>query len=271
MSDDHYIPDVHNAHIDTRDFEAELVELVAGLTGQALDQANLWPRVHDLVMNRLAGPIEEPAYETIICRYLSTTKFLWFVPQLNIYFGSAGEFEDKTDCSVPADYNDCVRKFFLQRGVAAIAWDEYVERVRSQWLVSSWTELTDHDDDHLLWHRYANGPTGVGVTLRYGDLREWLYRESAKLQLRDFTPGKVAYGSPLRVPPFSKRRIFRSEKEIRFVCRDDLLAFSNISIAPMRDRINLRFSPDASRHHIDAILETWTKWGGRERYQIGGE
>ena len=271
MRDDHYIPDVHNAHIDTRELEADLEELARGLTGQALDQANLWPRVHGLVMNRLSGPIEQPAYEAIICRYLSTTKFLWFLPRLNVYFGSAREFEDKTDCGVPADYNDCVQRFFLQRGVAAIAWGEYVERVRSQWLVSSWTELTDHYDDHLLWHRYADGPTGVGVTIRYGHLRDLLNRESARLQLTDFTPGKVAYGFPLKIPPFSKRRIFRNEKEIRFVCRHDLLASSSISIAPLRDRIDLRFSPDASRHHIDAVMETWIKWGGGDQYQIGGE
>lgn len=84
-SDDYYIPDVHNAHIDTRPFEADVAKLAQGLTGQALDDADLSPRIHDLVMERLSGPIEQPSGEALICRYLSTTKFLWFLPRFDIY------------------------------------------------------------------------------------------------------------------------------------------------------------------------------------------
>ena len=271
MSDDHYIPDAHNAHIDTRAFEADLEALAQGLTGRALDEADLWPRVYGLVMDRLAGPIEQPSYEALICRYLSTTKFLWFLPQFDFYFGSASGFEDKTDCGVPADYNYSVQEFFSQRDVTPIAWDDYAEQCRSRWLVSSWTELTDHYDDRLLWHRYAGGPSGVGVTIRYGDLYEFLNRKSDRLSLTDFTSGRVAYGSPLRKPPFSKRRNFRNEKEVRFVCRGGVRAAVSISISSLKDRIGLRFPPDASHDHINAVMETWIKWGGREEYQIGGE
>jgi hypothetical protein len=270
MRDEHYIPDAHNAHIDTSEFEGDLEGLAQGRTGRELDQADLWPRIHDLVMDRLSGPIEQPSSEALICRYLSTTKFLWFLRQFDIYFGSAGEFEDKTDCAVPADYNQCVQQFFLRRCVPPIAWDDYVERLRSGWLVSSWTELMDHHDDHLLWHRYAGGPSGIGITLRYGELNELLTRESARLNLTHFTSGRVTYGSPLRIPPFSKRRIFRNEKEVRFVCRGELLAAISFSIKSLKNRIGLRFSPDASRFHIDAVRETWGKWGGTDRYQIAG-
>jgi hypothetical protein len=35
--------------------------------------------------------------------------------------------------------------------------------------------------------------------------------------------------------------------------------------------VGLRFSPDATRYHIDAVRETWIKWGGSDRYQIAGE
>jgi hypothetical protein len=271
MSDDHYIPDAHNAHIDCREFEADLEKLAEGRAGQVLDQANLWPRVYAMVMDRLGGPIEQPSHETLICRYLSATKFLWFLPELHVYFGSAREFEDTTDCGVPRDYNDSVQRFFFERDVAAIAWDDYAERFRAQWLVSSWTELTGNCDDHLLWHRYAGGPTGVGVTIRYGRLYELLNREIAQRNLTDFIAGRVAYGSPLRIPPFSKRRIFRNENEVRFVCRGDLLKSVNIGIASLRNHLGLRFSPDAPRDHIDAIMETWIKWGGSAQYQIGGE
>lgn len=271
VDDDQYIADAQNAHVDTRAFEAELEELAQGLTGRALDEADLWSRVHELVMECLSGPIEQPSNETLICRYLSPTKFLWFLPQFHLYFGSASGFEDKADCGVPTDYNHAVQAFFAQRDVTPIGWDEYSEQCRSRWLVSSWTELTDHYDDHLLWHRYAGGPSGVGVTIRYGDLYQFLSRESGRLNLTEFDAGRVAYGSPLRIPPFSKRRNFRNEKEVRFVCRGEVLAAVSISISSLRGRIRLRFSPDASRAHIDAVMETWIKWGGSEGYQIGGE
>ena len=274
--DDHYIPDIHNAHIDTRDFESDLESLAQGLTGPELDRANLWSRVHDLVMSRLSGEIEQPSDEALICRYLSPTKFLWFIRAFEIYFGSASAFEDKADCGVPQDYNHCVQQFFLKRGVLPIAWDDHAEKFRADWLVSSWTELTDHHDDYLLWQRYAGGPYGVGITIQYCHLNEFLKREfrnqeTDKLPLTDFTSGKVSYGAPLRIPPFSKRRIFRNEKEIRFVCRGFALAAVPISIASLKERLGLRFSPDAPRYHIDAVLKTWIKFGGNDRYQIAGE
>ena len=78
----------------------------------------------------------------------------------------------------------------------------------------------------------------MGVTIRYGDLYELLNRESGRLKLTDFTSGRVAYGSPLRIPPFSKRRIFRNEKEVRFVCSGEAFSAINISIAPLKDRIS---------------------------------
>ena len=138
-------------------------------------------------------------------------------------------------------------------------------------MVSSWTELTDHHDDHLLWHRYAGGPSGVGITIRYGYLNDLLVRESARRDLTDFTSGRVAYGSPFRIPPFSKRRMFRNEKEVRFACRSELLAEARVSITKLRDQLGLRFSPDAPQYHVDAVRESWVKWGGDDRYQIAGE
>lgn len=271
VKDDHYISDVHNAHVDTHAFEADLANLTQSQVGQALDQANLSPRIYELIMARLSADIEQPSSEAIICRYLSTAKFLWFLRGFEVYFGSASAFEDKADCGVPADYNHCVQQFPLKRDVAPIAWDDYADRFRSNWLVSSWTELTDHHDDYLLWHRYAGGPSGVGVTIRYGVIKELLSGERERRQLPNFTFGRVTYGYPLRIPPFSKRRIFRNEKEIRFVYRCNLLAATSVSIASLRNELGLRFSPDASRHHIDAVRETWNKWGGTDRYQIAGE
>jgi hypothetical protein len=270
-NDDHYVPNLHNAHIDTRAFEAQLIELAQGRQGQELDYADLWPRIHELVMGRLAGAVEQPPADALICRYLSATKYLWFLPRLQVNFGSAREFEDPTDCAIPADYTNCIQRFFLQRHVTPVAWDDYADRFRSRWLVSSWTEITDYHDDHLLWHRYAGGPTGVGLTIRYGELHELIRQASSSNGLTDFLAGRVSYGSPLKMPPFSKRRTFRNEKEVRFVVRGEALSSIRISLESVRSRIGLRFSPDASRHHIEATRETWLRWGGSDRYQIGGE
>lgn len=273
MSNDHYIADHNNAHIDTRDFEALLSDLAQGATGEALDRANLSPRIHELVMQRLRGPIDQPPADIIICRYFSTTKFLWFLRNFEVYFGRACEFEDKKDCAIPADYNDCVEHFLYHRKVAPVAWAHYAEQCRSEWLVSCWTELTDHYDDHLLWHCYAGGSFGVGVTIQYGQLQQLLARESTPQGMTDFTSGRVTYGQPLRLPPFHKRRPFRNEKEIRFVGRGELLAAANISIASLvEDHVGLRFSPDAPKHHIHAVMEAWIKAGGDpDRYEIAGE
>lgn len=270
-TDDHYIPDQHNAHIDTSEFQTELARLAKGQVGAELDFANLEPHIVDLVLGRLSNELEQPSDDALICRYLSITKFLWFIQDFSVYLGSARAFEDPTDCSIPTDYNNCVQDFFMERGVAPIVWDDFAERFRAQWLVSSWTEVADHHDDYLLWHRYAGGVFGVGITVRYRDICELLKHESKQKTLTHFSYGKVSYGSPLRIPPFTKRRIFRNEREVRFACRGEALAAVQMSLLPIRDRIGLRFSPDAPLHHVDAIRQTWMKRGGSDRYQIAGD
>lgn len=270
-NDDHYIPDKYNAHVDTRDFEIELEGLAGNLSGSALDTADLYPTIHQRVVDRLSAPLEEPSDDALVCRYLSTTKFLWFVRECGVHFGSARAFEDRTECALPGDYNVCVQSFFMERGVVPLAWDDYAERTRARWLISSWTEVAEHNDDHLLWHRYAGGPSGVGITLRYGDLRDSLRAQCVKdPNVSEFFSGRVSYGSPLRIPPFSKRRIFRNEKEVRFVCHSELLASIEPSIGSLKDKIGLRFSPDAPTFHVQSLRATWLKWGGQDRYQIAG-
>lgn len=270
--DDHYIPDVHNAHIDTREFEVELARLAGEAAGRELDEKNPWGAIHNLIVNRLPAPNEEPSEDALICRYLSPTKFLWFVSQCTIRFTSAAEFEDGSDCALPADYEDCVRAFLSERRVVPIAWDEHAYQARRKWLVSCWTELTEHPDDYLLWSRYAEGRYGVGITLRYGHLRDLLKDQvSADADVAPLISGLVSYGSPLRIPPFFKRRMFRNEKEVRFVCRSDLLHSFEVPIGVLKQRICLRFSPDTPKFHRDAIMQTWTTAGGNDCYQISGQ
>ena len=271
MDDDHYIPDGQNAHIDTSDFERELEDLAGPLHGWELDEKELWPAIHDRVMGRISNPPDEPPDDALICRYLTPAKFLWFVSQMTAYFGRASGFEDRSDCSLPDDYYSCVQRFFMDREVVPIEWDDHADRMRSRWLISCWTELNDHHDDYLLWHRYAGGPLGVGVSLRYGVLRDQLRAacDSAS-HVESFLSGYVSYRFPLRFPPFNKRRIFRNEKEIRFACRTDVLASISPSVDTLKEHMGLRFSPDAPREHVESVMATWLRWGGPERFQIAG-
>jgi hypothetical protein len=270
--DDHYIPDIHNAHIDTRDFEVELARLVGDSAGQELDEKSPWAAIHELISARLDAHVDEPTDDTVICRYLSPIKFLWLVNRFTIRFTSAGEFEDASDCALPADYDDCVQKFLNERRVVPIAWDDYSLHAREKWLVSSWTELKDHHDDYLLWSRYAEGRYGVGITLRYGQLRDLLNEQvAADGSIAPLISGRVTYGSPLRIPPFFKRRMFGNEKEVRFVCRSELLHSFESPIGVLKERICLRFSPDTPKFHRDAIMQTWTRAGGNGCFEISGE
>ena len=47
----HYVPDNHNAHINTRKFEKELNELFGTLRGNELDEANLWPGIYENIIS----------------------------------------------------------------------------------------------------------------------------------------------------------------------------------------------------------------------------
>lgn len=80
--------------------------------------------------------------------------------------------------------------------------------------------------------------------------------------------GKVNYEYPLRLLPFNKRRMFRSESEIRFSCRHrqhsrEVL----VDISDMFRDFGLRFSPDAPDHHRQAVKRLWSGSGGVERFQ----
>jgi len=271
-ADDHYLPDPNNAHINTTDFEITLDNIIETLTAEGGDTMNLWHKIYERTLGQISNSPEEPADEALICRYLTPTKVLWFVNQTSVYFSSASGFEDKRDCDIPDDYKRSIQRFMTNRNVESLAWSEYAESMRARWLVSCWTNLDEHHDDYLLWHRYAGGKFGVGITLRYGHLKTLLEQSCIKEdKINEFVSGFVSYNHPLRKPPFNKRRIFRNEKEIRFVCRADLLPSINIDISPLKKDIGLRFSPDAPQTHIDSVSAVWVKMGGENRIQISGE
>jgi hypothetical protein len=268
----HYIPDQLNAHIDTREFENELNELFGSLRSNELDDANLWPDIYENIISRINSELSEPNEDDLICRYFTPAKFLWFAHQNTIYFGSAKNFEDRRDSDIPEDYNNSVQKTLLERDVIPLFWDDYLERMRSRWLVSCWTSLDNHHDDYLLWHRYAGSELGVGIVITYGKLKTILETECRKdEEVKLFQCGRVGYKHPLHLPPFNKRNIFRNEKEIRFVCKTELLSSKSIDVSSLKETFSLRFSPDAPRAHIDSVREVWKKIGGGSEYHISGD
>lgn len=268
----HYIADNLNAHIDTREFEKELNELFGTLRGDELDEATLWSDIYENIISKINSRLAEPNDNDLICRYFTPAKFLWFAHQSTIYFGSANDFEDRRDSDIPDDYKHCVQKILFERDVIPLAWDDYLDRMRSRWLVSCWTSLDNHHDDYLLWHRYAGSELGVGVVITYGELRNLLKAEcSSDKDVKLFQSGYVGYSHPLHLPPFNKRNTFRNEKEVRFVCEANLLASMSIDVSSLKEKFSLRFSPDAPKAHIDSIRAVWKKMGGGREYHISGD
>lgn len=272
IRDDHYIADANNAHIDTSEFESELNVLCGNPIGQDLRYAELYPKMYDLIEAKISISPGEPDDDRLICRYLSPTKFLWFISEMEIFFGRASAFDDAHDSAIPEDYNRCVQSFLMKREVTSDAWNEHARRMQSLWLVSCWTEITDHHDDHLLWHKYAEGNYGVGITMRYGILRD-LFRKVLEddKNTEGLFAGYVSYEQPLKVAPFNKRRIFRNEKEVRFVSRTHVLNYKRIGISELKSEIGLRLSPESSFSHREAIRAAWMRFGGEDRIHVAGE
>ena len=273
-NDTHYVADPYNAHIDTSNFENWLNEEVAHKP-----KDDWWPAIYGEVVRLISNSPKEPADDTLICRYLTPDNFFRFIEDTALHFTNATAFEDRRDCSLPDDYNDCVLEFLPTQGIKdARLWEEYAEQMRAQWFVSCWTELTDHYDDYLLWYTYTRSRLGVGITVRYHQLRHHLNRLYDSGQLgNDVTEpiaGEVEYIRSekwqLRTLPFNKQRRFGSEKEIRFAFQSKTTKNSGIraDIADLKRCFGLRFSPDVPLVYVNSVREVWGKWGGEDRYHI---
>jgi hypothetical protein len=268
----HYIENPNNAHIDTQAFEQDVVQLLSRVT--TADGNTQYPcdRIHNLVLSKVSFDPDEPENDQLICRYLSPIKFLWFVSQTSTYFGAASNFNDQSDSIIPADYHHAVLKVLHTEQLDSSAWDRYVRQERSRWLVSCWTKLDDHDDDNLLWHNYADGAHGVGVTVRYGLLKEHL-RQAVKKEadVNGFYCGKVTYQDPLKIAPFNKRKIFRNEKEIRFATYSTSRTSLSIDITEIKSNLGLRLSSESPIAHREAIENIWSKFGGADEIHVAGQ
>lgn len=262
----HYIPGP-NAHIDTTEFSAELNALAGDASGDDLMNLGLEDRIYQLLANRLSDFPDEPTSNPIVGRYFTMEKFLWFLHSKSIHFGSAAGFDDHLDCAIPQDYADAISKFYLDRDCLPLLWDAHVDKIRSSWLISCWTEVSTNFDNYLMWHRYAGGPIGVAVTANYQELKEVLLpglhrQQKSSGEIGNLSSGYVSYGMPLRLLPYNKRRMFENEKEVRFTGTSDIIASCDVEIDCIFSKLGIRFSPDAPQIHKDSIIDTWKKFGG---------
>ncbi len=201
----HYIANPDNAHIDTSDFERQVCQLLAGAASTDGVAQYSCDRIHDLIESKISCAPKEPDDMQLICRYLSPIKFSWLVSKMRVYFGAASNFKDRSDSIIPTDYHNAVLRKLTDAELNCAAWDRYVRDQQSRWLVSCWTKLDSYYDDSLLWSSYADGALGIGVTIRYGVLRDHLRQAVEKVVgVNGFYGGEIAYRDPLRVAPFNK-------------------------------------------------------------------
>jgi len=262
--DDHYIPDLRNAHLDLSSFHSDAEVLVKEYRALGFKDAELVEGLYSQVLKRVDKKIYEPDEDDLICRYLTPGKFLWFCADKSLHFSSPSKFDDPKECSVHEDYEWEIERILIDKEINPATWDVYSAAKAQEWLISCWTKLDDHDDDILLWHKYADGPTGVGITVRYGHLKAYL-KELVPVQAVDdlILSGSVEYGPRICLPPFNKRRIFRNEKEVRFAFRHlQFRSSEQFNVGDAFSIFRLRLAPDAPPHHEKAICELWSKCGG---------
>jgi hypothetical protein len=264
LEDDHYIANSKNAHIDTSVFEAAVRER---LSGTKCEEEAVLEFVYDLVFSRTNIAPKEPLDDQLICRYLSPEKFLQFLHTRQIYLPMATQFSDPRECCVPEDYEAAVLRVLCSLQLSANTWSRLVRRKAETWNVSCWTQLDDHFDDHLLWSAYAGGSQGVGITVRYGVLRNSFARSLGQLAVNGVLHrGNVNYET-LSVLPFNKHYMFRNEKEVRFAFRASRPGVQRILIEYIFGRFGVRISPAATSEHRDMIRRLWLNYGGEDRVQ----
>ena len=77
--------------------------------------------------------------------------------------------------------------------------------------------------------------------------------------------GLVNYGYPLKLLPFNKRPIFKNENEVRFAFRPTYpIEDYCVDVSSIFEKFGLRFSPDAPKHHRDAVFKLWIENGGNK-------
>lgn len=202
MDDDHYIANAKNAHIDISEFENEILAEVS--KHPEIADETLVALIYDSIFSKCAAAPVEPRNDDLICRYLTPAKFIQFLDTRQIAFPIATQFADKRECTVPEDYDYAVLQTFEKLKRSGMIWEKYVRSQASAWNISCWTELHDYFDDHLMWENYAGGSDGIGITIRYGQLKSYLLSSVKGIDLYGkLQCGQVNYET-ISLLPFNK-------------------------------------------------------------------
>lgn len=262
--DDHYIPE-DNAHIRLDGFKDELREIYRESQELKNCDGEIAEKFYSHALSKLTSPPDELADDVLVCRFLTPKKFLWFVIKKEIRFCTAQEFDDPKECTLPEDYDVAVQAVLTELALPISEWNNQVWDKKRDWLVSCWTELKDSHVSNLIWHKYADGPDGIGITIRYGQLKNFLHeRDCIGNSLK---AGQVSYASSLKLVPFNKRQMFQGENEVRFVlCNSNNARDLHIDISGVFNEFGLFFSPDAPDSHRCAVEQLWLKCGGTDRF-----
>lgn len=263
LEDDHYIANSRNAHIDTSAFEKELIDRLSGLEGAA----EVYESVYESVFSRTNVAPPEPDGDRLVCRYLTPAKFLRFVNSRLVAFPEATQFSDRWECSIPADYNNAILRVLGKMDKSTTGWTGYVRMKAAGWNVSCWTQLADYFDDHLMWDSYADGPQGVGVTVRYGPLKAHLAGAVKQLDVDGQLQSGLVNYQTLSILPFNKHYMFRNEKEVRFAFRGFQPGATSVSVDEIFNLFGIRISPAATEEHHDMVRTLWLRYGGEDRIQ----
>jgi hypothetical protein len=266
LEDDHYISNSRNAHIDTSEFERDVREQLTPLKcedriEEALDS------IYNLAFSTLSVPPREPGENTLICRYLSAARFLQFLQNRCIYFPAATQFSDHWECRVPEDYENVVLKILAELDMSAESWSSLIKRKAACWNVSCWTQLDEHFDDHLMWSLYAGGPEGVGVTVRYGVLKNILAKSVTPFASDSVLHSGAVNYETLSLLPFNKHYMFRKEREIRFAFATTCGGARSIPVGDIFECFGIRICPAATVEHRDMMRRLWINFGGVDRVQ----
>ena len=81
-----YVPGP-NSHIDTSNFVERLEDISEGAEGYSLDDMEFEEKAYSEAQKFISSIPNSVSEDTIICRYLTTEKFLWFLGSKNIYLG----------------------------------------------------------------------------------------------------------------------------------------------------------------------------------------
>lgn len=265
IKDDHYISNPENAHICTSDFEEKLRAKISDLHGPS--EKEIYECVYHQVFHDTNAAPPKPRENDLLCRYLTPIKFLRFLDSRLVNFPLATQFPDRWECSIPEDYDNAIVGILSEFNLSITRWSAYVRAKASEWNVSCWTRLESYFDDHLMWSAYAGGIDGVGITVRYGDLKAHLEQAVRKLDMDGQLQSGLVNYETLSLLPFNKHRMFRNENEVRFAFRCFQPGPTRISIDQIFDSFCVRISPAAPMQHRDMVRKLWLGYRGQDCIQ----